>query len=173
MQVGTKVVGRAVMAAVIGSGAAGIGCGCTSPKKVSIDVSLSEQAIAMGARTEVDVIAVSDPSTLQAMNLSRYFAGGDRTRASRKANGEVWSFELTPDNPTMSLKANDPMWREAWKGDTTLFVLADLLGVMERNGYDPRRESISLDCEQWTGSKKLGVTVGDAGITLNSGASGK
>jgi len=173
MQVGKKALGRAVLAVVIGAGASGVGCGCTSPKKVGIEVALSEAAIAMGARTEVDVIVVSDPSTLQSVNLSRYFAGGDRSRASRKANGEVWSFELTPENPTANLKANDAMWREAWKGDTTLFVLADLLGVTERNGYDPRRESISLDCEQWTGSKTLGVIVGDAGITLNSGAGAK
>lgn len=172
MQVGRNV-GRLVMAVVVGAGAAGVGCGCTSPKKVGIDVSLSEQAIAMGARTEVDVIVVSDPSMMQSMNLSRYFAGGDRTRASRKASGEVWSFELTPENPSMSLKANDSRWREAWKGDTTLFVLADLLGVTEQNGYDARRESISLDCEQWTGSKKLGVTIGDSGITLNSGVGAK
>jgi hypothetical protein len=170
MLVGRSLAGRSLVCVLAAWGAFGVGCGCTSPKKVNIEVGLSEQAIAMGARTEVDVIVVNDPSEMRRVNLSRYFAGGDRMRAGRQASGEIWSFELTPDNPTASLKSNDARWRDAWKGDTTLFVLADLLGASEQNGYDPRRESISLDCEQWTGSNTLGVTVGDAGITLNSGA---
>jgi len=166
MQSGRMVLRGCVLLGLLAFTATGVGCK-QSLKTFNLTLELNDQAIDRGRATEVDVVAVSEAEAerLRSLDVSNaYFLTGAPYRQSLLNSGDVWSVVLSPENPSAELSASDPIWRNQWKNDEHLFILADILGVSAQNGIDARRLEKS---RAWLWDKNVTATVGTARISLD------
>ena len=147
----------------------GVGCASTAYKKFDVNIALDSSTPA-GTTVPVDIIALGGDraAEMEAMQMRKYWALNDPYRAGLLASGELWTVELSSENPTAKLKASDAaFWNsKTWKSGGKLFVMAYIRGVGPSQGRDPRRRAISRDAELWD-QKVIDVTVTPSGITYS------
>ncbi len=133
------------------------GCGAAGPGTynvvVSMDEGLRNPTTKEMPSVEVDVVAVSEGRAQQwrSYQVGKYFSGNDAFRRDEQASARAMKF-TNDASGAQTVAKSDGIWKNPWKGATSLFVLANVPGVRGDETGDPRKLELPLLKDRWDGN---------------------